>query len=60
MRRVAITGLGLVTPLACGVDATWSRILEGRSGARRIEEFQVDDMGCQIAAFVPRQLLWIA
>ena len=54
MRRVVITGLGLVTPLACGVDATWSRILEGRSGARRIEEFQVDDMGCQIAAFVPR------
>ncbi len=54
MRRVVITGLGLVTPLACGVDATWSRLLEGRSGARRIEEFQVDDMGCQIAAFVPR------
>ena len=54
MRRVVITGLGLVTPLACGVDATWSRILEGRSGARRVEEFQVDDITCRIAAFIPR------
>jgi len=54
MRRVVITGLGLVTPLACGVDATWGRILEGRSGARRVEEFQVDDITCQIAAFIPR------
>ena len=54
MRRVVITGLGLVTPLGCGVDATWSRLLEGRSGARRVAEFQVDDLPCQVAAFVPR------
>jgi len=54
MRRVVITGLGLVTPLACGVDATWQRLLAGNSGARRIEEFEVGDLSCQIACFVPR------
>jgi 3-oxoacyl-[acyl-carrier-protein] synthase II len=54
MRRVVITGLGLVTPLGCGVEATWSRLLEGRNGARRVEEFEVSDISCQIAAFVPR------
>ena len=54
MRRVVITGMGLVTPLGCGVDATWSRLLEGHSGARRVEEFQVDDLNCQIACFIQR------
>ncbi len=54
LRRVVITGLGLVTPLGCGVEASWSRLLEGKSGARRIEEFPVDDLACQIACFVPR------
>ncbi|MEZ5816571.1 MAG: beta-ketoacyl-ACP synthase II [Hyphomicrobiaceae bacterium] len=54
MRRVVITGLGLVTPLASGVDATWSSLLAGKSGARRITEFEVSDIPCQIACFVPR------
>jgi len=54
MRRVVITGLGLVTPLGCGVEPTWSRLLAGRSGARRVEEFEVSDLSCQIACFVPR------
>jgi 3-oxoacyl-[acyl-carrier-protein] synthase II len=54
MKRVVVTGLGLVTPLGCGVDATWSRLLEGRSGARRITEFEVSDITCQIASFIPR------
>jgi 3-oxoacyl-[acyl-carrier-protein] synthase II len=54
LRRVVITGLGLVTPLGCGVEVSWSRLLEGRSGARRIEEFPVNDLACQIACFVPR------
>jgi 3-oxoacyl-[acyl-carrier-protein] synthase II len=54
LRRVVVTGLGLVTPLGCGVEATWSRLIEGKSGARRIEEFDVSDLSCQIGCFVPR------
>jgi len=54
MRRVVITGLGLVTPLGCGVEATWSALLAGKSGARRVTEFEVNDIACQIACFVPR------
>ena len=54
MRRVVITGLGLVTPLGCGVEATWSRLLAGQSGARRVETFDVSDLSCQIACIVPR------
>jgi 3-oxoacyl-[acyl-carrier-protein] synthase II len=54
MRRVVITGLGMVTPLACGVDATWQRLLDGKSGARRIETFDVSDLATKIACQVPR------
>ena len=54
MRRVVVTGLGLVTPLASGVEATWTRLLEGRSGAGRVEKFEVSDIACQIACQVPR------
>jgi 3-oxoacyl-[acyl-carrier-protein] synthase II len=53
LRRVVVTGTGLVTPLGCGVEATWANILAGKSGARRIENFQVDDIACQIAAQLP-------
>jgi 3-oxoacyl-[acyl-carrier-protein] synthase II len=53
-RRVVVTGLGMVTPLGCGVEVTWARVLEGRSGARRIQKFQTDDLPCKIAADVPR------
>src|SRR6185295_6203426 len=53
-RRVVVTGLGMVTPLACGVEETWSRLLEGQSGARRITHFNIDDMPTKIAANVPR------
>jgi 3-oxoacyl-[acyl-carrier-protein] synthase II len=54
MRRVVVTGLGMVTPLGCGVDTTWQRILKGQSGARRIEKFDVSDLPCKIACQVPR------
>jgi 3-oxoacyl-[acyl-carrier-protein] synthase II len=54
MRRVVITGLGLVTPLACGVEATWARLLAGQSGAAPITKFKVDDLACRIACDVPR------
>jgi 3-oxoacyl-[acyl-carrier-protein] synthase II len=53
MRRVVITGLGMVTPLACGVEATWSRLLAGDSGARRIGRFDPSHLACQVAAEVP-------
>src|SRR5690554_5281471 len=53
LRRVVVTGLGMVTPLGCGVEATWSNILAGKNGARRIDDFQVDDIACQIAHRVP-------
>src|SRR3954468_12849788 len=53
-RRVVITGLGLVTPLGCGVETTWSRLLEGKSGAGPITRFKVDDLPARIACDVPR------
>jgi 3-oxoacyl-[acyl-carrier-protein] synthase II len=56
-RRVVITGLGLVTPLGCGVEASWRRLIAGESGARRIEEFEVSDLSCQVACFIPRGAL---
>ncbi|MBV8568442.1 MAG: beta-ketoacyl-ACP synthase II [Methylobacteriaceae bacterium] len=54
MRRVVVTGLGVVSPLACGVEATWSRLVAGESGAGRVENFDVSDITCQIACQVPR------
>ena len=54
MRRVVVTGLGLVTPVGCGVEEAWSALLAGKNGARRVEEFEVSDLTAQIAAFIPR------
>ena len=55
MRRVAVTGLGLVSPLGCGVETNWRRLVAGECGFKRIETFEVSDLPCQIAAQVPRQ-----
>jgi 3-oxoacyl-[acyl-carrier-protein] synthase II len=54
MRRVVVTGLGMVSPLGCGVDVTWSRVLAGESGARKIDTFDVSDLASQIACVIPR------
>src|SRR2546428_84314 len=54
MRRVVVTGLGMVTPLACGVEPTWQRLISGDSGAKRIETFDVSDLAAKIACQVPR------
>jgi 3-oxoacyl-[acyl-carrier-protein] synthase II len=54
MRRVVITGLGLVTPLGWGVDVSWRAILAGKSGAGPITAFDATDYGCKIACEVPR------
>jgi 3-oxoacyl-[acyl-carrier-protein] synthase II len=53
MRRVVVTGLGLVTPLASGVKATWERLINGRSGIRAIQSFDVSDLPCKIGGQVP-------
>jgi len=54
MRRVVVTGLGLVTPLACGIEPTWQRLLAGESGIKRIEKFDVSDLPSKIAGQIPR------
>ena len=54
MRRVVVTGVGMVSPLGAGVDVTWRRLLAGESGAARVESFDVSDLPCQIACQVPR------
>jgi 3-oxoacyl-[acyl-carrier-protein] synthase II len=54
MRRVVITGLGMVTPLGCGVEVTWRKLLEGVSGAARIDAFEISDLACKIACSIPR------
>src|SRR5437764_660187 len=54
MRRVVVTGLGMLTPLGCGVEHTWKRILAGESGTNRIENFDVSDLPAKIAAQIPR------
>ncbi len=53
-RRVVITGLGMVTPLGCGVDVTWRNLLAGVSGARLIEHFDVSDLATRYACQIPR------
>ena len=53
MRRVVVTGLGLVTPLACGVEETWSRILKGTSGAGPITRFDASRVTTKYACEVP-------
>ena len=54
MRRVVITGLGMVTPLGWGVEHTWKALLAGKSGAGRISSFDTTDYACKIACEVPR------
>lgn len=54
LRRVVVTGLGLVTPVGVGVDCAWRNLLNGESGAKKIDSFDVSDLSCQIANFVPR------
>ena len=53
MRRVVVTGLGMVTPLGSGVDHNWSEITAGKSGITKIENFDVSDISCRIAGQVP-------
>ena len=54
MRRVVVTGMGMLTPLGCGVETTWQRLLKGESGAKKIDTFDVSDISCKIACVIPR------
>ena len=54
MRRVVVTGLGMVTPLACGVEETWARLIAGQSGAGTITRFDTTNVVTQYACEVPR------
>src|SRR5262245_48913592 len=54
MRRVVVTGMGMVTPLGCGVEVTWRRLIAGESGARKVEAFDVSDLPARIACIIPR------
>jgi len=53
MRRVVVTGMGIVGPLGCGVEPTWKRLVAGESGAAKVDRFDVSDITCQIACMVP-------
>ena len=55
MRRIVITGMGMVTPLGQGVDANWKNLLAGKSGISRIKSFDVSDISCQIAGLIPEK-----
>jgi 3-oxoacyl-[acyl-carrier-protein] synthase II len=54
MRRVVVTGLGMVTPLGCGVEESWRRLIAGESGARKVDRFNVSDLPSKIACMIPR------
>lgn len=52
-RRVVVTGMGMVTPLGCGAQLVWSRLLNSQSGLRTIERFQIDDLPAKVAGQIP-------
>lgn len=54
MKRVVVTGLGLVSPLATGVKESWTKLVKGESGLSRISSFDVSDLSSQVAGLVPR------
>jgi len=53
-RRVVVTGMGMVTPLGVGLKHNWTRLIEGQSGIRAIQSFDVSDLPAKIAGQVPR------
>ena len=53
MRRVVITGMGMVTPLGCGVDHNWNELIKGSSGAGIITRFNIENFRCKVACEVP-------
>jgi 3-oxoacyl-[acyl-carrier-protein] synthase II len=56
MRRIVVTGCGLVSPLGCGVDHVWRRLIAGQSGIRRLPNSLVPDVASKIAGAVPTKV----
>lgn len=56
MRRVVITGMGIVSPLGLGVEYNWKRLIAGESGIRKIDEFECADIASQVAGTVPKSM----
>ena len=54
MRRVVVTGMGIVSPLGVGLDHNWASLMDGQNGFRKIDGFKIDDIPCQIAGMIPR------
>lgn len=54
MRRVVVTGMGVVTPLGCGVEPTWKRLIAGESGAQVVDRFDISDIAAKVACTIPR------
>jgi len=54
-RRIVISGIGLITPLGAGVDASWRRLIAGESGLKKIDRFNVDDLPAKVAGLIPRE-----
>ncbi len=53
MRRVVVTGMGLVSPLGSGVDFVWKQLIEGKSGLRHLSGFETEDLACRVGGQVP-------
>ena len=53
MKRIVITGMGLVSPLGCGTEAVWQSLLAGKSGISALPEEMVQDISCKVAGRVP-------
>ncbi|MGO4674150.1 beta-ketoacyl-ACP synthase II [Bosea sp. 2YAB26] len=56
MRRVVVTGMGVVSPLGCGTELAWSRLLAGRSGLRRLPDSIVETLPAKVAGAVPTKV----
>ena len=52
MRRVVVTGMGLLSSIGAGKDNTWNNLLNGKSGIRKIDQFNTDDFSCKIAGYI--------
>ena len=55
MRRVVVTGLGLLTPLGVGINTNWNRLVSGSVGINKIDNFDVSDLPCKIAGQIPKK-----